>query len=303
MLHPRQQCPTMLLRRMREQHNFCLLPASSDAHISICRGGHALGHETRAIAIAAKLGYMWLKSKQVERAACDRHLADMGTVLQYRDKLAEIGPVLTKDGAGRWCGHAQCAALCPAAAAGVADCHGGRPRDCNPGVAETLEKRVRDVETFVAVVDKLESRWKKKQLEVQLEQLSDFVKERQLVVAELAEKLLKRVRVVEKQLERQAVRGHAELSVLQGHDSRFTNLEQRGDDTAEAINDAKDRVTTLEQYCRRWVRRQGARYKYPAGMRRTASSHWRRFLLATETGVAVPQTQFIDRVVVLPVVL
>ena len=27
---------------------------------------------------------------------CDRLLADMGTVLQYRDELAEIGPVLTK---------------------------------------------------------------------------------------------------------------------------------------------------------------------------------------------------------------
>ena len=39
---------------------------------------------------------MWCKSKQVERAACDRLLADMGTVLQYGDELAEIGPVLTK---------------------------------------------------------------------------------------------------------------------------------------------------------------------------------------------------------------
>ena len=39
---------------------------------------------------------MWRKSKHVERAACDRLLADMGTVLQYRDELVEIGPVLTK---------------------------------------------------------------------------------------------------------------------------------------------------------------------------------------------------------------
>ena len=39
---------------------------------------------------------MWRKSKQVERAACDRLLADMGAVLQYRDELSEIGPVLTR---------------------------------------------------------------------------------------------------------------------------------------------------------------------------------------------------------------
>ena len=39
---------------------------------------------------------MWRKSKQVERVACDRLLADMGTVLQYRDELSEIGPVLTR---------------------------------------------------------------------------------------------------------------------------------------------------------------------------------------------------------------
>ena len=39
---------------------------------------------------------MWRKSKQVERAACDRLLADLGTVLQYRAELSEIGPVLTR---------------------------------------------------------------------------------------------------------------------------------------------------------------------------------------------------------------
>ena len=53
--------------------------------------------ETRASrVVAARLGSMWRKSKQVERAACDRRLADMGTVLQYRDELSEIGPVLTR---------------------------------------------------------------------------------------------------------------------------------------------------------------------------------------------------------------
>ena len=53
--------------------------------------------DTRASrVVAARLGYMWRKSKQVERAACDRLLADMGTVLQYRGELSEIGPVLTR---------------------------------------------------------------------------------------------------------------------------------------------------------------------------------------------------------------
>ena len=47
-------------------------------------------------AVAARLGYMWRKSKQVERAACDRLNANNGTVLQYRKELSEIGPVLTK---------------------------------------------------------------------------------------------------------------------------------------------------------------------------------------------------------------
>ena len=49
--------------------------------------------DTRASRVVAA---MWRKSKQVERAACDRLLADMGTVLQYRDELSEIGPVLTR---------------------------------------------------------------------------------------------------------------------------------------------------------------------------------------------------------------
>ena len=47
----------------------------------------------------------------------------------------------------------------------------------------------------------------------------------------------------------------------------------------------------------------GTGYKYPAGLRRTASPHWWTFLLAIETGSAVPQTQFIDRAVVLQGVL
>ena len=53
--------------------------------------------DTRATrVVAARLGYVWRKLKQVEGAACDRFLADMVTVLQKRNELAEIGPVLTK---------------------------------------------------------------------------------------------------------------------------------------------------------------------------------------------------------------
>ena len=45
-------------------------------------------------------------------------------------------------------------------------------------VAETFEERGRDVETFVAVVDKLETRVEEmEQLKVQLEQPSDFAEE------------------------------------------------------------------------------------------------------------------------------
>ena len=102
-------------------------------------------------------------------------------------------------------------------------------------------------------------------------------------MAKLDGNLEKRVLDVEKQLERRA-----------------TNLEQWGDDIAEAINEVKDRVTTLEHGC---AARPWAGYKYLAGLRRTASTRWWTFLLATETGSAVPQTQFIDRVVVLPGVL
>ena len=40
-----------------------------------------------------------------------------------------------------------------------------------------------------------------------------------------------------------------------------------------------------------------ALHKYWVGVRRTASSHWWSFLLATETFFSPPQTQFIDRVV------
>ena len=60
------------------------------------------------------------------------------------------------------------------------------------------------------------------------------------------------ISVKSQQLERQAVRGHAELSVLQGalsrHDTRLTNMEQWGVHLADSFNSVEDRVTTLEHW-------------------------------------------------------
>ena len=178
---------------------------------------------------------MWRKSKQVECAPLIGFLLTWVLCYRNRDELAEIGLVLTKlagQGDGvvmpsvqRFAQQQQLAWL----TATVTDNETAiLELERQVAVAETLEKRVRDVETFVAVVDKLETRvGEMEQLKVQREQLSDFVKTGQLVVAEIAEKLQKRVRDVEK-LARHAERVHAELSVVQAlsrHDSRFTNLE------------------------------------------------------------------------------
>ena len=96
--------------------------------------------------------------KQVERAACDRLLADMGTVLQKRDELTEIGPVLTKLG-GRGDGvvmpsvqHFALEQQLASLTATVADHETAiLELERQVAVAETLEKTVQDVETFVAV--------------------------------------------------------------------------------------------------------------------------------------------------------
>ena len=88
--------------------------------------------DTRAArVVAARMGYMWRKSKQVERAACDRLLADMGTVLQYRDELVEIGPVLTKL-AGRGDGVIMPSVQHFALQQQLASHRSGRSRGCNP---------------------------------------------------------------------------------------------------------------------------------------------------------------------------
>ena len=93
---------------------------------------------------------MWRKSKQVERAACDRLLADMGTVLQFWDELAEIGPVLTKLASredGVVMPSVQHFALQQLASptATVADHKTAiLELERQVAVAETLEKRVRD---------------------------------------------------------------------------------------------------------------------------------------------------------------
>ena len=133
---------------------------------------------------------MWRKSNRVERAACDRLLADMGTVLQFWDELAEIGPVLTKLASredGVVMPSVQHFALQQLASptATVADHKTAiLELERQVAVAETLEKRARDVETFVAVVDKLETRVEEMEKRVRdVEKLSDLAEVRQLVVA------------------------------------------------------------------------------------------------------------------------
>ena len=98
------------------------------------------------------------------------------------------------------------------------------------------------------------------QLKVQVEQHSDLVNGAPLVVVELVKKLEKRVRDVEKlsdvaalnQLVTAKLYDKLEKRVLDVEkrlERRATNLEQWSEDTAEAINEVKDRVTTLERYC------------------------------------------------------
>ena len=201
----RQQCPALLL------HNISVSLASVFRCTHLDLQGHQESESaTRAVssgmrhrpsvagkcdtraarAVAARLGYMWRKSKQVERAACDRLLADMGTVLQYGDELAEIGPVLTKlasSGDGVVMPSVQHFALQQLAspAATVADHKTANLElERQVAVAETLEKRARDVETFVAVVDKLETRVEEMERSVRdVEKLSDLAEVRQVVVA------------------------------------------------------------------------------------------------------------------------
>ena len=131
------------------------------------------------------------------------------------------------------------------------------------------------------------------QLEVQLVQFWELAKLTEVVVAELRKKLESRVTNLEQWNHDVVESVNAGVDAVEG---RFVNLERWSDDIAEDLNAVHDRVENLEH---RW----GAGCRYPAELRRTASPHWWTFLLATETGSAVPQTQFIDRVVVLPGVL
>ena len=128
-------------------------------------------------------------------------------------------------------------------------CAGG-PRDSNPGVGragELLEKRVRDVETYAAVVDTTETR----------------VQETQKVVAELGKKLEKSVRDLKKlwggkvteleddlelrvdEIAKSVRDGSKELQVLA---RAVKNLERWGDEFEYLhIRPLEDRVTNLEQ--------------------------------------------------------
>ena len=235
-------------------------------------------------ASAARLGYGWRRTKRREKQLAET-LLHLSRELQSCSSHGHTVTLL-----GLLAGGSR-PIPAPSAIAGVVTRVGNLER----GV-EFHEQAILELEQLASVVDKLETRAEMDQLKVQLEQLCDLAEERQLVVAELGghfEKLEKRAPDVFGKSER-----------LEREAAPVRNLEQWGDDIAEATNEVKDRVTTLERFCWRRVRRRlGAGYKYPAGLRRTASSHWRTFLLATETGFAVSQTQFIDRVVVLPVAL
>ena len=227
--------------------------------------------DTRAARfVAARLGYMWRKSKQVERAACDRLLADMGTVLQYRDELVEIGPVLTKL-AGRGDGvimpsvqHFALQQQLASLTATVAD---------HETAILELERQVASLETGVQSLDT-----KAGELGELLSESLSVVEDRVKVMDEDLKELLERrtaetTSVVQErmvQVERLAFRVTVHVSALdelcealQKESERVTNLEQWGDELSEHA--CLDRVANLECWGEelaasfRWVhRRPGA---------------------------------------------
>ena len=232
--------------------------------------------------VAARLGYMWRKSKQVERAACDRLLADMGTVLQYRDELSEIGPVLTRL-AGRGDGvvmpsvqHFALQQQLASLTAMVAD---------HEDAILELERRVASFESGVQSLDT-----KVRELGVPLSESLSMVEGRVNVMDEDLKELLER-RTAEitselqgqmVQVERRAFRDNNSLhdlvyksgtflqdsltklekrvdkvmvrvsaldelhEPLQKQSESVTNLEQWGDKLSEHLNACLDRVTNLE---------------------------------------------------------
>ena len=241
--------------------------------------------DTRAArVVAARLGYMWRKSTQVERAACDRLLADMGTVLQFRDELAEIGPVLTKL-AGRGDGvimpsvqHFALQQQLASLTAVMADHEDAilelerQVASLEPGV-QSLDTKVRElgvllsesmfvVEDRIKVMDEdlkefLERRTAEttsvvQEQMVQVERLDfrgaislhDSVHQSATVLRDSLSKLENRVRKV-------TVRVSAldELcGALQKQSERVTSLEQWGDELSEHLNACLDRVANLERW-------------------------------------------------------
>ena len=181
----RQQCPALLLRRMRQLHKcFCLSPASFDAHMIDLQGTKS--QNPRRGPVLTKLA-SWedgVVMPSVQHFALQQLASLAATVADHKTAILEL--------------------------------------ELKVAVAETLEQRARDVETFVAVVDKLETRVEEMERRVRdVEKLSDLAEVRQ-VVEEMQKRVrdvetivgslvgdMTSISVKSQQLERQAVRGHA----------------------------------------------------------------------------------------------
>ena len=223
--------------------------------------------DTRASrVVAARLGYMWRKSKQVERAACDRLLADMGTVLQYRDELSEIGPVLTRL-AGRGDGvvlpsvqHFALQQQLASLTAMMAD-HEDAILELERQVA-SLEPGVQSLDTKVRELGMLLSKSMsvvEGRVNVMDEDLKEFLERRtaetSLAVAELGEKLEMKRREVSDLTSfvvddiQVAGRVHEDLKVKVLHvDQQVMNLVEWSTGITTTLNDVESRVDNLEQW-------------------------------------------------------
>ena len=244
--------------------------------------------DTRASrVVAARLGFLWRKSKQVERAACDRLLADLGTVLQYRDELSEIGPVLTRL-VGRGDGvvmpsvqHFALQQQLASLTATMADHEDAilelerQVASLEPGV-QSLDTKVRELgvllsESMSVVEDRIKVMDEDRisELERKVSGVCCDSEKRQLVVEEVEKRLRDTepfVAVVAQletraekmeQLEVQYMKlwGLANLTEVvvaelrTKFESRVTNLEQWGDTVAESLYAVQGRVEILEH---RW---------------------------------------------------
>ena len=205
---------------------------------------------------------MWRRSKQVECAACNRLLVDMGTVLQYRDELSQIGPVLTSL-AGRGDSvvmpnvqHFALQQLLASLTAKVAN-HEDATLELERQVA-TLETGFQSLNTKAKKLGKLLS-----------ESLSVVEDRVQVMHEDLKNKLERRTAEITSELQRQTAQGMVRFSAfddavinefrdaklkfqevvrkLNVFTERTTNLEQWEDKMSGHLNACFDRVTNLEQ--------------------------------------------------------